>query len=54
MADLITALVLAGSRPGPDPLLAGTGLATKTLLPVAGQPMLAHVLAALARAPQEG
>lgn len=50
----VATLVLAGSRPGPDPLLAGTGLATKALLPIAGKPMLAHVLEALAAAPETG
>lgn len=43
----VTAIVLAGSRPGADPLLEGTGVSTKALLPVAGLPMLAHVLGAL-------
>jgi GTP:adenosylcobinamide-phosphate guanylyltransferase len=43
----VTTLVLAGSRPGPDPLTARTGLSSKALLPVGGRPMLAHVLAAL-------
>ncbi|AUW57682.1 4-diphosphocytidyl-2C-methyl-D-erythritol synthase [Sphingobium sp. SCG-1] len=43
----VTAIVLAGSRPGVDPLLDGSGVSTKALLPVAGRPMLAHVLGAL-------
>jgi GTP:adenosylcobinamide-phosphate guanylyltransferase len=47
MIDPIATLVLAGSRPGRDPLLAGTALASKALFPVAGKPMLAHVLSAL-------
>lgn len=50
----IATLVLAGSRPGPDRLLAGTGLKTKALLPIGGKPMLAHVLEALATAPSVG
>ncbi|MGN6496452.1 MAG: nucleotidyltransferase family protein [Tsuneonella sp.] len=54
MSEPLTALVLAGSRPGPDPLLAGTGLATKALLPIAGVPMLARTLAALSAAPEVG
>ncbi len=54
MPDPIATLVLAGSRPGPDPLLAGTGLASKALLPIGGRPMLAHVLAALKEAPEIG
>jgi GTP:adenosylcobinamide-phosphate guanylyltransferase len=43
----IDALILAGSRPGPDPLLDGSGAATKALLPIAGRPMLLHVAGAL-------
>ena len=43
----LTVLVLAGSRPGSDPLLDGTGLSSKALLPIAGTPMLVHVLSAL-------
>lgn len=54
MAQPIDTLVLAGSRPGPDPLLADTGLASKALLPIAGTPMLAHVLGALQAAPEIG
>ena len=45
----VTAIILAGSRPGPDPLLDGSGVSTKALLPVAGRPMLAHVLDTLSR-----
>jgi GTP:adenosylcobinamide-phosphate guanylyltransferase len=52
MTQPVETLVLAGSRPGGDPLLDGTGLASKALLPVGGTPMLAHVLAALNAAPQ--
>ncbi|TMM50013.1 molybdenum cofactor guanylyltransferase [Qipengyuania marisflavi] len=54
MSQPLTTLVLAGSRPGPDPLLAGTELASKALLPIAGTPMLAHVLTALSAAPEIG
>lgn len=43
----LTAVILAGSRPGGDPLLDGTGLSTKALLSVAGRPMLAWVLDAV-------
>ena len=43
----VTAIILAGRRPGPDPLLDGTGVSTKALLPVAGRPMLLHVTDAL-------
>jgi GTP:adenosylcobinamide-phosphate guanylyltransferase len=54
MPEPIATLVLAGSRPGPDPLLAGTRLSSKALLPIAGRPMLAHVLAALGQSSQVG
>jgi hypothetical protein len=55
----ISALVLAGSRPGVDPLLQDaalnpSGASTKALLPIAGLPMLAHVLRALRASPQIG
>lgn len=46
-----TALVLAGQRPGVDPVAAHFGLEAKALIPVAGQPMLSRVLRALAEAP---
>jgi GTP:adenosylcobinamide-phosphate guanylyltransferase len=46
-ARAFTALVLAGSRPGGDPLAKAFGLSHKALLPVAGRPMLAWVLEAL-------
>lgn len=54
MTPPIAAIVLAGSRPGPDPLLSGAGVSTKALLPVAGRPMLAHVVTALRAAPDVG
>lgn len=54
MSEPIATLVLAGSRPGPDPLLAGSNLTSKALLPIGGKPMLAHVLAALGGAPEVG
>lgn len=50
----IPAIVMAGSRPGPDPLLSGSGVSTKALLPVAGQPMLVHVVRALRGSPLIG
>src|SRR3546814_6560868 len=46
-SDVCSSDLLAGSRPGPDPLLAGTGVSTKALLPIAGQAMLVHVVTAL-------
>lgn len=54
MVQPIATLVLAGSRPGGDPLLKGTGLSTKALLPIAGRPMLSYVLDALVSAPGIG
>ncbi|WP_422062162.1 nucleotidyltransferase family protein [Sphingopyxis sp.] len=50
----IPAIVMAGSRPGPDPLLSGTGASTKALLPIAGQPMLVYVVKALRTSPLVG
>ena len=50
----IAAIVLSGSRPGPDPLLTGSGVSTKALLPIAGQPMLVHVVKALRASPLVG
>lgn len=54
MSPPLPAIVMAGSRPGPDPLLDGTGVATKALLPVAGLPMLVHVVRALRASPLVG
>ena len=54
MTDVLPVILLAGSRPGPDPLLSGTGAATKALLPVAGEPMLVHVVRALRASPLVG
>jgi GTP:adenosylcobinamide-phosphate guanylyltransferase len=42
-----SALVLAGSRPGPDPVAQVAGVATKVLATVGGKPMLTRVIAAL-------
>ena len=50
-----TALVLAGRRDGAlDPLAAAAGVTHKCLVPIAGRPLLAHVLAALDQAPEIG
>ena len=49
-----TTLILAGSRPGTDPLLAGTSYRSKALFPIGGRPMLCHVLDAITAAPQTG
>ena len=54
MSAAIPAIVLAGSRPGLDPLLSGSGVATKALLPIAGRAMLVHVVTALRAAPHVG
>ena len=42
-----TAIVLAGSRPGPDPFAAQFGVATKALIPIAGEPMVRRPVLAL-------
>ena len=47
-----TALVLAGQRPGVDPVAAQFGLEAKALVPVAGEAMLNRVLMALLDAPE--
>ncbi len=39
----VPAIILAGSRPGVDPLAAAAGVATKALVPIAGRPMIDHV-----------
>lgn len=41
------AIILAGSRPGGDPMAESHGIAVKALIPVAGKAMLAHVAGAL-------
>jgi molybdopterin-guanine dinucleotide biosynthesis protein A len=41
------AVVLAGERPGGDPLARGLGVARKALIPIAGRAMVEHVVAAL-------
>jgi GTP:adenosylcobinamide-phosphate guanylyltransferase len=47
-----TALVLAGQRPGVDPVAAHFGLPAKALIPVAGEAMLSRVLRALTASSQ--
>lgn len=42
-----TALLLAGERPGGDPLAKSRGVAAKALIPVGGEPMVTRPLAAL-------
>ena len=51
---LITALLLAGRRPGIDPLAAHAGVADKVLIEVAGEPMLSRTARALADHPAIG
>lgn len=46
-----TALVLAGTRPGGDPLARQSGVTHKALIEVGGVPMLGRVLAALEETP---
>ena len=47
-----TAIVLAGSRPGADPMAARYGTDLKALIPVGGVPMVARPVAALLAAPE--
>jgi molybdopterin-guanine dinucleotide biosynthesis protein A len=47
MPERFTALVLAGSRPGGDPLAKAMGVTHKALVPIEGKPMLRWVLQAL-------
>lgn len=47
MSERWTALLLAGSRPGGDPLSRGLGVDYKPLLPIKGEPMLLRPLRAL-------
>lgn len=47
----VSGLILAGSRPGAlDPVASAEGVSHKALADIAGQPMLAHVVAALREA----
>jgi len=44
----VSALILAGSRPGvPDPVAGAEGVSHKALVEIDGRPMLAHVVSAL-------
>jgi GTP:adenosylcobinamide-phosphate guanylyltransferase len=51
---MITAAILAGQRPGIDPLAAAYGQAYKALVPVGGRPMVTYVLQALVTHPRIG
>lgn len=50
----LTALVLAGTRGGGDPLAEHAGVSHKALIPIEGRPMLERVVAAVAQVPQVG
>jgi CTP:molybdopterin cytidylyltransferase MocA len=50
----ITALLLAGRRPGTDPLAAHFGVEDKVLIPVGGEPMISRVARALLNHPRVG
>ncbi len=49
-----TALIMAGSRPGGDPMARAAGVSHKCLLPVEGTPMIRRVVTALLAAPSIG
>jgi GTP:adenosylcobinamide-phosphate guanylyltransferase len=49
-----TAIVLAGSRPGPDAFAESFGTDLKALIPVAGEPMVARPVRALLESDQVG
>jgi CMP-N-acetylneuraminic acid synthetase len=52
---MTTALILAGKREGTlDPLAEAAGVQHKCIVPVAGRPMIAHVVEALAAALEIG
>jgi CTP:molybdopterin cytidylyltransferase MocA len=52
-AERLDALVLAGRRSGvADPVASAAGVSHKAFAPLAGRPMLAHVLAALRAVPE--
>ncbi|GAB6068706.1 hypothetical protein JCM13664_20270 [Methylothermus subterraneus] len=50
-APKFTCLLLAADRPGPNPVAKAAGVPAKSLVPLAGQALLARVLEALARCP---
>jgi GTP:adenosylcobinamide-phosphate guanylyltransferase len=50
----LTALVLAGTRPGGDPLADYAGVSHKALIDIGGTTMIERVVAALAAAPEVG
>ncbi|RXR30264.1 NTP transferase domain-containing protein [Sphingobium fluviale] len=50
----LTAILLAGSRPGADPLASAAGIAWKALVPISGRPMIDYVARALIAHPRIG
>ena len=50
----LTALVLAGTRAGGDPLASGEGVSHKALITIAGRAMIEHVVHALDAVPEIG
>ena len=54
MIPSVTALLLAGSRPGADPLASAFGVPAKALVPLAGEAMLSRVARALVGHPRIG
>lgn len=54
MTGTITAILLAGARPIPDPLAAAAGVPVKPLVPVAGEPMINRPARALLAHPAIG
>lgn len=52
--ELWTAVLLAGDRPGGDPLARAFGVRSKSLVPIGGKPMLAHVIDTLLDHPNVG
>lgn len=50
----VAALILAGSRPGGDPLARENGVSAKARIEIAGRPMLHHVADALLAVPRIG
>ena len=53
-AASFTAIILAGKRPGKDPVAEAAGVACKSFAPIDGRPMVHRVLDALAGARQVG
>jgi CTP:molybdopterin cytidylyltransferase MocA len=49
-----TALLMAGSRGPTDPVASYCGISHKAMAPIAGEPMVQHVLRTLAAAPEVG